>query len=97
MLTDESESRSSLGRVSKGSAEVSLDYMYLNTPDNSIQDRSRIHHGSTSLKVSGKPATRLRGHYWTDRDSRGELNFTARNPKLADDYVTAEGIFETAP
>jgi hypothetical protein len=96
MLTDESASRSSFGRVTSASDEICLDYMYLNTPDNSLQHRSRIHHGSTSLKVSGKPAARLRGHYWTDRDSRGDLDFTLRTPKLADDFATAEALFQTA-
>lgn len=96
LLTDESASRSSFGRVTSDTDEICLDYMYLNTPDNSLQHRSRIHHGSTSLRVSGKPAARLQGHYWTDRDSRGALDFTVRTPKLADAFATAEALFETA-
>lgn len=93
LLTDESESRSSFGRVIGDGIETSLNYVYLNTPDNSIQDRSRIHHGSTALKVTGQPATRLRGHYWTDRDSRGELDFAVRARGLADDFASAQALF----
>ena len=92
-FTDESRSSSSLGKVTKDDAGISLVYMYLNRPDNSVEHRSRMHHGSTALNSTGLPATRLKGHYWTDRDSRGELDFKQRTKALADDYDEAETLF----
>ena len=96
LLTDESGSESTLARVTTDSAFVSLDYMYLNEPDEHVRDRSKMHHGSASLVVSGSPATRIRGGYWTNRDTRGELDFTVRIPTLVEDYKDAVRAFETA-
>lgn len=95
LLTDESRSTSDLGRVAGGEGAASLIYMYLNTPDNSIQDRSRIHHGSTSLAITGVPAARLHGHYWTDRDSRGDLDFRDHRKATVEDYEQAVSLFSS--
>lgn len=94
LFTDESASRSSLGRVSSMDSQAQLDYIYLNKPDPQFEHRSRIHHGSTSLNVIGKPASRLRGRYWTDRNSHGELDFKERRHKsFAEDYESASALF----
>jgi hypothetical protein len=58
-----------------------------------VEHRSRMHHGSTVLDISGRPVRRLRGRYWTDRDSKGELEFTERSNKLADDFGEAAALF----
>lgn len=94
MITDEMRSRSSMAQVAGDDGDVSLDYLYLSRPQSSVEHRSRMHHGSTSLDVSGRPATRLHGHYWTDRDSRGELDFGQRVVKVVDDYESAEKLFQ---
>jgi hypothetical protein len=94
MFTDESRSHSSLGRVWSIDDQTKLDYMYLNRPDNSLEDKSRIHHGSTSLYVSGRPAVRLRGHYWTDRNSKGELDLGKRVKQFAEDIDSAQILFK---
>jgi hypothetical protein len=52
-----------------------------------------MHHGSSSLDITGAPGTRLRGRYWTDRDSKGELDFINRNKILAGDFSEAEALF----
>lgn len=93
LLTDESRSNSSLAVVSSLDGDASLDYMYLNRPDSRVEHRSRMHHGSASLHVTGCPATRLRGRYWTDRDTKGELDFTVRSTKVADDFDEAQALF----
>jgi hypothetical protein len=93
LLTDESRSWSSYGVVSTVDGAVSLDYIYLHRPDSRVEHRSRMHHGSASFDIIGRPATRLRGRYWTDRDSKGELDFTQRRNKTADDYETAAALF----
>lgn len=94
MFTNESTSRSSLGKVSSLDGQAQLDYMYLNKPDPRFEHRSRIHHGSTSLAVTGTPASRLRGRYWTDRNSLGELDFNLRRSRaFAEDFESAASLF----
>lgn len=94
LLTDESKSTSSLASVSMQDHTAVLAYLYLNRPKPSVEHRSHIHHGSTVLDIVGTPAIRLEGRYWTDRDTRGELLFTKRTNKLADDYTEAASLFE---
>lgn len=98
LLTNESNSTSSLAEVSEVDGSFQLTYLYLNKPDLRVEHRSRIHHGSTALHVSGSPARRLKGRYWTDRDSKGELEFTDWNKKkLADDFAEAAELFGETP
>ncbi|MFJ2256868.1 hypothetical protein ACIOKD_00760 [Streptomyces sp. NPDC087844] len=98
LLTNESKSVSDLAKVSEVDGSFLLTYLYLNKPDMRVEHRSRIHHGSTVFDVSGNPARRLKGRYWTDRDSKGELDFVERDKtKLADDFAEAAELFgETA-
>ncbi|MGW6561794.1 Cap15 family cyclic dinucleotide receptor domain-containing protein [Streptomyces hydrogenans] len=94
LMTDESKSVSALAEVSEVDGSLVLAYMYLNKPDLRVGHRSRIHHGSTVFDVSGNPTRRLKGHYWTDRDSKGELDFVERDKKhLADDFAEAAELF----
>jgi SMODS-associating 2TM, beta-strand rich effector domain len=94
LLTDESRSKSSLAVVSIVDGDSSLDYLYLNRPNSRFEHRSRMHHGSTSLDVTGCPATRLKGRYWTDRDTKGELDFIERRSQRAEDFDEAAALFE---
>ena len=93
LLTEESSSQSTLAKVAKDDASSTLAYVYLNRPDIRVEHRSRMHNGSAFLEISGKPASRLRGRYWTDRDSRGELDFDQRSEQLADDFREAGALF----
>lgn len=95
LLTDESRSVSSLGAVSGGDGIASLDYMYRNRPESKFEHRSRMHHGSTSLDITGLPPTRLKGRYWTDRDSKGELDFNEHHKHAAEDFEEAASLFES--
>jgi hypothetical protein len=94
LLTDESRSASSLANVSAVDGASVLSYLYLNRPDMRFEHRSRMHHGSTVLDISGCPARRLKGRYWTDRDSKGELEFVDRSKIFADDFAEAASYFE---
>lgn len=93
LITDESVSHSSLALVRTANGTAGIDYMYQNKPRSSVEDRSRMHHGSASLSITGRPATRLHGWYWTDRDTRGELHFGRRSEGFADDFDGAEALF----
>lgn len=93
LISDESESTSSMFEIISHDGHATLAYMYLNKPDSRHEHRSRIHHGSTMLTITGTPATRLRGRYWTDRDTRGELDFVSRVPSVAEDFDEAVALF----
>ncbi len=94
MFTDEARSRSTLAHVDGAAGMDTLSYTYLSRPSVSVEDRSRMHHGTAMLDIVGRPGRRLHGRYWTDRDSRGELLFTERVSELAADLQEAEGLFE---
>jgi hypothetical protein len=94
LLTDESRSTSYLGQIQEIDGSVTLAYIYLNRPEMSVEHRSRMHYGSAVFDISGLPATRLQGRYWTDRDSKGELDFVERRQRLADDFSNAENLFQ---
>lgn len=96
LLTDESRSTSALADVSEVDRSFVLTYLYLNKPDMRVEHRSRMHHGSSVFDISGCPARRLKGRYWTDRDSKGELEFSQRSKKLADDFAEAASFFGRA-
>ena len=93
ILTDEARSQSTVADITVSNGTASLDYMYLGEPDISVEHRSRMHRGAALLHISGSPRSRLRGRYWTDRDSKGALDFTERRPGLASDYEDAERLF----
>lgn len=93
LLSDESSSVSSLASVRFDGVIKSLEFLYVNTPMSGRSSRSPIHHGSARLEITGIPGTRLHGRYWTDRTSRGELDFVERSEILADDYQQAERAF----
>jgi hypothetical protein len=93
LLTNESKSESSLSGVVKTDGLSVLHYFFFNKPKMKHESLSRMHHGSTTLEVSGKPARRLTGRYWTDRDTRGELDFNEHNKKIADDFEEAASLF----
>ena len=93
LLSDESQSRTSLARIMHEDGRWSVHYVYIDEPDLAVRDQSPIHHGSGVLEVVGKPAERLTGKYWTDRDSKGTLLLSARRKKLADDYPGAKALF----
>lgn len=94
LLTNESRSSSSFAGIRLDDGSYELLYLYLNRPDSRYESRSRMHHGSTSLDLSGNPVRRLKGRYWTDRDTRGELDFTEQNKKIVDDFDEAADLFK---
>lgn len=93
LMTNESSSRSSMAALTESGTGASLVYMYLNRPDSRVEHRSRMHNGAAFLEVSGRPAARIRGRYWTDRDSRGELDFVARSSEIVEDFGEALRLF----
>ena len=93
LLTAESMSRSSIARLSEDETGLSLAYMYSNRPDSRVEHRSTRHNGSAFVEVSGSPASRMRGRYWTDRYTRGELDLLERRPRAASSFRDATELF----
>lgn len=94
LLTDASRSVSSLASINSDDETASLAYLYSGLADLRHRHRSPIHNGSCSRSITGVPVTRLKGWYWTDRNSQGELDFGARAEALAEDFAAASGLFE---
>ena len=76
LYTDQGQSTSTLAQVQQDGGEAVLAYLYLSKPDLAFTNDSPMHHGCALLAITASPARRLRGRYWTDRNSRGELDFT---------------------
>ena len=92
LLTDESQSQS-YSLLAKATKENGLGYLYLNEPEMDADESSHMHRGAAIFRLSDTPVALLRGRYWTDRETTGELVFKERCPKLADDYEMAAALF----
>lgn len=62
-----------------------LAYSYTSKPIPTATERSRPHEGTMVFDVIGKPVSKMKGPYWTDRKTTGEINLTFRGKKLLDD------------
>ena len=93
LFSNELKSQSTFGKVQTVDGQARLDYVYVGEPDARVEHRSRMHRGSTSLDITGLPAARIKGRYWTDRDSRGELDFPERDSTVAESYEQAAALF----
>ena len=93
LYTQQSASTSSLAAVSGGASDTVLEYLYLNVPSARFRKRSPIHNGAAALFAAGRPPARLTGHYWTGRDSRGEIELHERSKKFAGDFLSAQQLF----
>jgi hypothetical protein len=94
LFTDTARSGSTLAQVQHSAGGDALTYVYLATPDVLAAGGNPIHHGAVMLDITGRPGRRLRGRYWTDRESGGELDFTEHVSALADDFDEAAALFE---
>lgn len=95
LLTKESSSKSSTAEIIAALDQTcQVAWVYSNEPRMSVRSRSEIHNGAGSLTlVGGANPSALEGHYWTDRDTKGELHFKARAAGLADSFAQARGLF----
>jgi hypothetical protein len=68
---------------------------YRNTPDLKHRNRSPIHFGGFLLHIIGCPPQTLKGHYWTDRNTQGEICVSHPKANLAESFDTAHNLFGT--
>jgi hypothetical protein len=92
LLTEESTSRSSIARLSRDEIGLSLAYMYSNRPDSRVAHRSTMHNGSAFVTISGSAPMQMRGRYWTDRNTRGELDLERGTTRVAADFRDAMAL-----
>ena len=73
--TGESKSKSISSSIDDILGEQQLTYCYLNTPNAEVRHRSEIHYGTAMLCVDNPKE--LRGQYFTDRKTTGDMVFNA--------------------
>lgn len=77
LTTDESTSVSVSAIIKDVLGETQLIYCYLNKPKAEYRDRSEIHYGTAVFTITD--AKTLEGSYYTDRNTRGDMKFIAKN------------------
>lgn len=94
LMTSESASEFMVAEIIS-SADNTFQVMgvYRNEPKLSVRHRSSIHRGSVLLRMIGTPVTALKGDYWTDQNTSGELQLSDRNKELYDDFEAARLAF----
>jgi hypothetical protein len=55
-----------------------LVYVYYSRPKLTVSERSPMHDGAVVFDIIGSPPTKLSGHYWTTRNTRGDIELTRR-------------------
>lgn len=93
LLTSESSSELVASEISKATdGTYRLAAVYRNEPKLSVRHRSPIHYGAIVVDVLGDPVKRLTGHYWTDRNTRGQLQTLERHSTLASSFDEAQSL-----
>lgn len=94
LFTLESDSASLAATIAPDSAGMQTLYIaYRNEPKALIRDRSPIHYGGMLLRVRGTPAKKLDGTYWTDRATKGDIEFLEHVPEAGYDFNSAASSF----
>jgi hypothetical protein len=87
--TDEMTSRSFTGgfHIEPDAQLHQLSYSFESIPKVTIRDRSPTHLGTTRLDIHFGKSLRLAGEYWTNRNTKGAIEFTkaADPPKASKD------------
>jgi hypothetical protein len=97
LLTAESASELVAAEITKAAdGTYRLAAVYRNEPKLVVRDRSPIHYGAIVLDVQGDPIAGLSGHYWTDRNSRGEIRTMARHVIIAGSFNDAQRLLPLA-
>ena len=94
LITDESRSELLGAGISLGAEGTYRVFgVYRNEPRFAVRNRSAMHYGALELRVAGSPPERIEGHYWTDRDTAGELSLSDRKSGHAHDIASAKNLY----
>jgi len=90
LLSPESQSFSLAASLFEEAPEqFALTWIYRNEPRHLVTQRSPVHHGSGILRVGDAKAVAMSGHYWTDRNTSGEISLTLLSRARVNDYDSA--------
>jgi hypothetical protein len=64
--------------------------VYRNEPRYEDRSHSPIHYGAVWLQVIDTPTQMLEGHYWTDRNTAGEMRLSERQRKKFQEFQSAQ-------
>jgi hypothetical protein len=98
LLSERSASESVSARLIPAADGVTtMAAVYRNTPRMLERATSPLHFGAFLVELHDDPVNALTGHYWTDRETAGDMEFAARSKKLATSYEqAAKLVFSTA-
>ena len=83
--------------LDSGNQVRKLGYSYQNQPRPTIVDRSPPHSGTSLFEIIGTPVTKLKGTYWTERKSTGEIELTFRQKELLEEFPDDLGSHPMSP
>lgn len=63
--------------------------VYRNEPRLQVRGRSAIHYGAVWLRIIDEPTKKIIGHYWTDRESMGEMELSDKQNKKFQAFESA--------
>lgn len=63
-----------------------LTYNYTSVPRATLRDRSAVHDGTALLEIVDRPRRTLKGEYWTNRKTTGEMNLAFVSKDLIQDF-----------
>lgn len=67
--------------------------VYRNEPRYQDRSHSEIHFGAVWLQVIDTPVQMLEGHYWTDRNTAGEMKLTDRRKPKFQGFNSAQAYY----
>ncbi|MBE0614866.1 MAG: hypothetical protein IH604_14445 [Burkholderiales bacterium] len=68
--------------------------VYRNEPRLQVREKSPMHYGAVWLRVVGEPTQKITGHYWTDRQTIGEMDLTDRHVGRFQDFESAKAHYD---
>jgi hypothetical protein len=71
--------------------------VYRNEPRFEARPKSEIHYGAVWLRIITDPVRQLIGHYWTDRNTAGEMELSNRQSKRFQTFETAKLHYQRLP
>jgi hypothetical protein len=71
--------------------------VYRSEPRFEVRDKSPIHYGAVWLKVIDEATKKVIGHYWTDRETGGEMELSNRQKKKFQTFQAARAYYTQLP
>ncbi|NMC60201.1 MAG: hypothetical protein GYA51_12595 [Candidatus Methanofastidiosa archaeon] len=68
--------------------------VYRNEPRIQKRNHSPIHHGALILYIPEMNPSSMKGFYWTDRSTKGEVKVFEKRKKVLSDYNAAKKLFK---